>query len=150
MRAKHAFKPTAFDHLESREVLSAMLPSHFVPITTVTTLYPTATVSNTMANLGSTLNSVYQAYQNDGGNASQLASQFSQLQFQNGKILVTINGTGNFSAFESSLTNLGMQITTASSAYDAVTGYLPITALPTVSLLPQATSVAPVSKPIRR
>ena len=45
-------------------------------------------------------------------------------------------------------TDVGMQITTASSYYDLIDGYAPINALPTIAEMPQTMSGQPLYKPV--
>ena len=100
-----------------------------------------------MANEGATLIGVYQNYLKAGGNASSLAGQYPDLQFKGDKVGVSISGTGNFNTFLTSLTSLGVSVTTSSSLYGRIEGYAPISALPTIANLPQTLSAAPAYRP---
>ena len=94
-----------------------------------------------MANLGAATVGVYAAYANSGGNTSQLASEFPTVYFQNGMVGLQVKSLGgDFSQFETELTDVGMQVTTASSYYGVVDGYAPINALPTIAEIPQTMS----------
>ena len=57
---------------------------------------------------------------------------------------------GDFSQFETQLTDVGMQVTTASSYYGVVEGFAPVNALPTIAEMPQTMSGQVLYKPIYR
>ena len=101
-----------------------------------------------MANLGAGTVGVYAAYANSGGNTSQLASEFPTVYFQNGMVGLQVKSLGgDFSQYETELTDVGMQITTASSTYGLVDGYAPVNALPTIAEIPQTESGQLLYKP---
>ncbi len=66
-----------------------------------------------MANLGVGLVSVYKSYVQSGGNTVAARRPNSRLiEFQNGMVGIQVKSLGgDFSQFESQLTNVGMQIT---------------------------------------
>ena len=65
-----------------------------------------------MANLGVGTVNIYAAYVKVA--TSQLATEFPTIEFQNGMVDLQVKSLGgDFSTFESSLTNLGLQVTTA-------------------------------------
>jgi hypothetical protein len=144
MYAKPTFKPTAFDHLESREVLSAMTLAG--PHAAIVQPH-TAPQGNTMKNMTQDLNTVYNAYVANGGNVAQLASQYPMLQFQGNSVSVTVKGKGNFNTLVADLRNSGMQITASSALYDLVIGYVPVTSLPTIANLPETGSIGGTYRP---
>jgi hypothetical protein len=121
MRTKHAFKPTAFDHLESREVLS------------------------TMINVTQALNQVYNAYISNGGNVSLVSKQFPTIQFNGNSVEVVLNGKGAFSTLLANAKNTGMTVATSSATYDMVVGFIPIASLPKFANLPDTVSISPVA-----
>src|SRR5947199_10519858 len=62
-----------------------------------------------MANLGGTLINVYETYIHNGGDASKLPAKFPLLQFKGSSVFIGVNdGGGDFNAFTTSLSNLGM------------------------------------------
>ena len=58
-------------------------------------------------------------------------------------MLVGLTAETDFSGFETSLTNLGMQIVDSSQTYGLVDGWLPINELPAAAELPQTRSGQP-------
>jgi hypothetical protein len=141
MYAKPTFKPTAFDHLESREVLSAMTFAGAHPAIVRPALLGTA--GNTMKNVSQDLNQLYNAFVSNGGNVSQLSSQFPMLRIQGNSVSVTVKGKGNFNTLLRDLQNAGMTVSTSSAFYNVVVGFLPIASLPTVSNLPETGNISP-------
>ena len=101
-----------------------------------------------MANAGQDLINVYQALQNNGGDASTLPGQFPLLMFQGDMVNVGVNGTGDYSTFATSLRDLGMQISASDPTYMLAEGYLPISQLPAVAQAPQTLSLQPNDRPI--
>ena len=64
-----------------------------------------------MANLGGDLINVYETYIHNGGDASKLPAKFPLMQFKGSSVYIGVNdGGGDFNAFTTALTNLGMQI----------------------------------------
>ena len=98
-----------------------------------------------MANEGSMLVNLYQTYLKDGGNASSLQSQYPLLILRGNDVDITVNGTGNFNTFLTSMTNVGMTVAASSAKYDMAVGLVPISSLPTIAELPQTIDAAPVS-----
>ena len=131
--------PRVVESLEERLMLYA---STFTP----TTDNLADVMHGPMANEGQDLINVYQAFIK-GQSATQLAAEFPSLRLTANSVGVDLKGSGNFSTFVSTLTNLGMQITTTSAAEAEVEGMLPITALPTVAELPQTLYGSPDYKP---
>ena len=103
-----------------------------------------------MANLGGQLISVYQTYLHDGGDAVQVAKAFPLFQFQGNKIRIDVTGnnTGDFNAYVTALKNLGMDVGLSSATYARVTGFAPVSALPTIASLPQTLAGVPDLKPV--
>ena len=63
---------------------------------------------------------------NSGGNTSQLAADSPTIEFQNGMVGLQVKSLGgDFSQFETQLTDVGVQVTTASSYYGVVDGFAP-------------------------
>jgi hypothetical protein len=123
----------------------ALLSTTWIPGTT-----NLADVQNgPMANAGQDLIAVYQASLGSSG-TSNLASQFSTIQFQGSSVGINTNwnGTGSFGDYITALKNLGMQVTASSVTYGIVEGYLPVSQLPTVAAEPQTLALAAVYKPI--
>ncbi len=91
-----------------------------------------------MANMGVSLVEIYQAFAQSGGQTSQLASEFSNIQFLNGMVGIEVRSLGgDFSQFQSQLQELGMQVQASSSYYGVVAGWVPVNELPTIARLPQ-------------
>jgi hypothetical protein len=146
MYAKRTFKATAFDHLESREVMSGMTfagPHAHPAIVHPHPLLGAPPVGNTMKNVSQDLNMGYNAFSGNTATASQLASQYPRLQFQGNSVSVMVKGKGNFNTLLRDLQSAGMTITTSSAFYNIVIGYLPITALPTAANLPETGNISP-------
>jgi large repetitive protein len=94
-----------------------------------------------MANLGAETVEVYSAWLNSNGNTSQLPSEFPKVEFQNGMVGLDVKSLGgSFSQFLTSLTDLGMQITTSNATYAMADGYAPINDLPAIAEMAQTQS----------
>ena len=94
-----------------------------------------------MANLGVQLVNIYGAYTKGGDSAANLAAEFPQVEFQNGLVGLQLKSLGgDFSQYVSQLTNVGMDVTTSSSYYGLVEGYVPVNELPTIAELAQTQS----------
>jgi hypothetical protein len=146
MYTKRAFKATAFDHLESREVMSGMTfagPHAHAAIVQPHPLLGAPPAGNTMKNVSQDLNMVYNAFAGNTATAEQLASQYPMLYFQGNSVSVMVKGKGDFNTLLRDLRSAGMTITTSSSFYNIVIGYLPITALPTAAKLPETGNISP-------
>ena len=129
------------ESLEGRTLLDA---SPWVPTTA-----NLADVKNgPMANAGQDLINVYQAYIHNGGNSAAIAQQYPALDIKGNTINVGVTAYQNLSQLQTSLVNLGMQVTATSAKYNLITGYVPISQLPTVSEIPQTLAVAPNYKAI--
>jgi hypothetical protein len=100
-----------------------------------------------MANEGQTLINVYQDFLKT-GDASKFASSFPELRFQGNNVGISVNGTGDFNSFLTSLKNLGMQVSASSAKYEIAVGMAPISALPAIAELPQTLDATPNYKPI--
>lgn len=178
MNAKHAFKPTSFDTLEAREVMSHASVVHaaavhhvaaakaavahtyaaqlaaFTKANAFTTkgaaVTPFAvTAGTTMTNVSSDLSAVYSGFQSNGGNASALAAQYPNLRFSGNSVGVEVKTTAaGFNAELTQLRNLGMTVSLSSAAYGLIEGYIPITALPNASALPGTVAITPNYKPV--
>ena len=102
-----------------------------------------------MANLGTSLVSVYQTFVDSNGNTSNLASDYPLDEFQNGLVGVQVKSLGgDFSQFVTQLTDAGMHITDSSSYYGLVDGYTPVNSLPSIAELPQTMAGSVMYKPI--
>jgi hypothetical protein len=102
-----------------------------------------------MANLGTALVSIYQSFVQSGGNTAQLDTQFPQVEFQNGLVGVLVKSLGgDFSQFETQLTDVGMHVIDASAYYGVVDGWAPVSALPTIAQMQQTESGMALFKPI--
>ncbi len=93
-----------------------------------------------MANLGDQAISLYEAFQGGQTNCSALAKQFPLDQFQGDSVLMGLTASTDFQGFETSLSNLGMQIVDTNPTDGLVDGWLPINELPTAAQLPQTLS----------
>ena len=116
-----------------------------VLLSTVVRWQPTSTnladVQNgPMAPLGGPLINLYEAFQGGGSSSVVPTKQFPLDQFQGDSVLVGLTAYTDFSAFKSSLVNLGMQIVDTNPTDGLVDGYLPINELPTAAQLPQTLS----------
>ena len=154
------------EFLESRQMLSGGVTNS----TPIPTRLWTPTDTNLfdaqngpMANLGTTLVSIYQSYSTglaqaavagsqssaSAAVADQLASQFPTVEFHDGLVGMDIKSLGgDFGQFVSQLTNLGMQVTASSADYGIVEGWVPPAELPTIAQLPQTMSGSPIEVPI--
>ena len=127
------------EFLESRRLLSTVAnpPGHW----TATSTNLLDAQNGPMANLGTGLVGVYQAFLNSGGNTSELATEFPKYEFDNGLVGMSVKALGgDFSQFLTQLTDAGMQITDSSTTYDLVEGYAPVNQLPTIAELPDTMS----------
>ena len=98
-----------------------------------------------MANLGNQLISIYQQTVQDGKSASALAQEFPQIEFQGNDVGLELKSLGgDFSQFQTSLQDVGMQISTTSSLYGLAAGWAPINELPTIAELAQTQSGQPL------
>jgi hypothetical protein len=161
MHAKHAFKPTAVETLESREVLSGFsavqtfsrlmygLPAGVVSPAVATPVTPQAGPNMILAKMGSVLTNLYNAYQAK-GTVAAISSAFPQLQFQGDSVSVMISTTdrANLNAFVGELKNLGMQVSASNSTYGLVTGNIPVSAIGTIAALPTIRGASPIMKPV--
>ena len=76
-----------------------------------------------MANLGSQLINLYEAFQGGQTNSSALAKQFPLDQFQGDSVLMGLTAYTDFQGFETSLSNLGMQIVDTNPTDGLVDGW---------------------------
>jgi hypothetical protein len=143
MHAKHIFKPTTFDHLESREVLSTMPFVAVHPAVVHHAIVGAPLQGSTMPNVSQDLNTAYNGFVSNGGVATQFPAQYPYLQFQGNSVGVTVKGKGNFNTLVTNLRASGMIVTASSAYYDVVIGFVPIASLPTISKLPETGSVSP-------
>jgi hypothetical protein len=149
MKVKRAFKPWGFDRLESREVLSTVVPAAHPPVPVIV-FAGGDPIRQQMANAGKDLIAVYEAFQNNGGNVGALAAEFPRLQFRGDKINISVRATSpsTFNALVTSLRNIGMDIDIASAKYTLVVGYAPVSQLLTISTMPQTLALGPNYKPV--
>lgn len=92
-------------------------------------------------NVTADLNSVYQAFVSEGGNADP--SQFPNLRIVAGYIGINVKAQGDLGNEITVLRNLGMNVTGVDAAHNLVEGYLPIQALPSAAQLPGTTAIVP-------
>ncbi len=91
-----------------------------------------------MANLGTGLVGIYQAYVQSAGQTSQLAAEFPNIEFSGGMVGIQVKSLGgDFSTFQSDLTNVGVKVLDSSAYYGLVDGWAPVNELPTIASLPQ-------------
>ena len=129
------------ESLEGRTLLNA---TPYVPTTT-----NLADIHNgPMANAGQDLINLYQGYLHNGGDASSLAKQYTLLDIKGSSVNVGVTAYGSLSSLQTTLKNLGMEITATSAKYNLITGYVPISQLPKVSASPYTLAVSPNYKPI--
>ena len=140
MRSRTAIKPTCLETfaLEARELLTLAGTSAIQPFNAPTI---------TMANVGSDLNAIFNAYVRNVGKASSFPSTYMRHMFRGNWIDVTIAVEGNFNAALGKLEQNRMTVTSRSSNYDLVVGYVPIASLPTISRLPHVGSVNATWRP---
>ncbi len=149
-RNERRYGRPSVEFLETRRLLTTTMGPNAIPAPlwtpTSTNLYDTE--YGPMANLGTDLISVYKSFYTSGGNTAQLAGQFPLIYFQNGMVGVQVKSLGgDFSQFATQLTDLGMQVTAASSYYGLVQGCAPVSALPNIAQLPQTEAGSPLYKP---
>jgi len=101
------------------------------------------------ANVAAALQSLYQEFQNAGGDNSFSPSlpTDNMLEISGNSVGVDLkmSSSGDFSTFLSQLQSDGLQVTNSSATYGLVEGMLPISDLPTIAQA--ATSVTPMSPP---
>lgn len=100
-----------------------------------------------MANLGQDFINLYQDFLK-GVQPGQLQQAYPAVMFQGNMVGIQLKGLGDFTSFQTSLRNLGMNITGTSPKAFVVEGYVPVAALPTVAALPQLAGGLPMYKPI--
>ncbi len=135
------------EKLENRTLLTS------VPILWHPTTTNLADAQNgPMANAGTTLIGVYEAFTKGGATTAQLQSSNPLLIFQGSSVNVSVNwnGSGNFTDYQNYLKNLGMQTQAVSATYGIVSGWLPINQLPTVAQMPQTMSLHQNEIPVTR
>ena len=166
MRSKHPFHPADFDRLESRELLSQLVPglarlsaqtlAHGAVRAPVQSAMrsPRAQVEaaaitpiTPIANLDMNLNAIYADAQN-GANSVELAAQFPTVRFSGNLVGISIRARSNVKVLVSELTKLGATGLFASSTYLTVQGYVPVKNLPAIAALDQTVSGIALYKPI--
>ena len=104
-----------------------------------------------MANEGTFLVNLYQSFLK-GASTASLAAKNTLYQFDpaTNSIAASVNsnGTGSFADFVSSLKGLGMNVSSTSTTYGLVSGWLPISSLPAVASLPQTLAASPIMRPV--
>ncbi len=154
------------EFLESRQMLSGGVTNPTpipAPLWTPTDTNLFDAQNGPMANLGTTLVSIYHSYSTglaqaavagsqssaSAAVADQLASQFPTVEFHDGLVGMDIKSLGgDFGQFVSQLTNLGMQVTASSADYGIVEGWVPPGELPTIARMPQTMSGSPIEEPL--
>jgi hypothetical protein len=166
MRNTHAFHPTSFDYLETREVLSHLgvfvvlpvLPIHNaaaigvpVHVSTPAAVSVTRAVTNpivtAMQNIGAPLTDIYLASQN-GESAAALAASFPTVSFQGTMVGVSLRARTSATTLAAELKTLGASIVTTSTANQAVEAFVPVGKLLAVAQLPQTLYGSPMLKPV--
>jgi hypothetical protein len=147
--------------LEKRlEKLEAQETALVKEITAVTTQIATATtnaatpattVTNpaTPANMGQQLGAIYQAFATFGVSGVAAANPGNRIIIVGSDVGISAhwNATGNFSAYVSALSGLGMQVTASSAPSGTVVGLLPIGELVAAADLSQTMSLTPNMRP---
>jgi large repetitive protein len=154
------------EFLESRQMLSGGVTNPTpipAPLWTPTDTNLFDAQNGPMANLGTTLVSIYHSCSTglaqaavagsqssaSAAVADQLASQFPTVEFHDGLVGMDIKSLGgDFGQFVSQLTNLGMQVTASSADYGIVEGWVPPAELSTIARLPQTMSGSPIEVPM--
>jgi hypothetical protein len=166
MRSTHAFHPTSFDYLETREVLSHLglfmaLPVHPIhnaaaivptvhvraPAAVSVTRADTTTTVTAMQSIGEPLTDIYLASQN-GASADGLAASFPTVSFQGNLVGVSLRARTDANALATELKTLGASIVTTSTANLAVEAFVPVGKLLAVAQLDQTLYGSPMYKPV--
>ena len=147
-RRRRAGRPS-LEHLESRRLLAGGTGSG--PTWHPTTQNPYDVQNGPLANLGKDLISVYQefaTYSQNGGNGPFKSSRASEFLISGTSIGVDVRGFGDFTAFQKSLTTLGMKVTATNAKINIVEGSIPIAALPQLASLSQVIGANPIYRPV--
>jgi hypothetical protein len=155
-KATHAAKVASSAKAAAPQVTSVVRPSVAAPAT-VTAPTPTSPTSSTnvgdiqngpLAKAGQQLTTIYQEYLQFGGSGTFTSSLSGIIEISGTNVGVDVHsGGGDFGAFVSELTSLGMKVQVSSAQYATVEGLLPIGQLLTVANLPQTLSINPVYRP---
>ena len=138
--------------------ISPTAPATTSPVTTVpptplpvaTTPEPTtpATTSPVLplpANVSALLDTVYEEFES--GDLPS-TNQPGQVEIQGNNVGIQIRGDAtDFASVVANAESLGLQVTTESSAYDIVVGFLPIANLPAAAQLAGTPSITPIVSP---
>ncbi len=138
----------SIEFLEARQLLTGDSSQIPAPLwrPTDTNLYDVQ--NGPMANMGQELISVYKAFIQSGGNTSSLATEFPEVEFNNGMIGTQVKSLGgDFSQFVTTLRDVGLHVTSSSAYYGLVDGWAPVNALPTIAEAQQTMSGSPLYKP---
>ena len=102
------------------------------------------------ANVDQNLNQIYQEFLSSGSSSSFTSSEATIIFIDGSNVGINAhgNGTGDFTAFVSALTGLGMQVQASDANSETVSGMIPISALPSAATLSQTFSISPMYKPI--
>ena len=122
---------------------SAITPS---PGTPSPVLPSPVTASPLPANVSVLLGSVYEAFQNGTLPTTQQPGQ-PEIQGNNVGIQIHSSDPGDFASMVANAESLGLQVTTVSSDFDIVVGFLPIANLPAIAQLAGAPSITPTLNP---
>jgi len=103
-----------------------------------------------LAKAGQDLITIYQEFQASGGSSTFVSSKAGLIVIQGSNVGVVVNwnGTGDFNAFVTELTDLGMQVQATDARTGNVQGLLPIDQLPNVVQLPQTRALNPIYRPV--
>jgi len=113
-----------------------------------TTPSPDVVKNGPLAKAGQTLISIYEEYQQQGAGTTFTSSQAGFVLIQGTNVGVDIQSAGgDFNAFVSQLTKLGMQVRATDAAHGTVEGLLPIAQIPTVAQNPDTLDMSPISRP---
>jgi hypothetical protein len=104
--------------------------------------------SGPLAKAGQDLIAVYQEFQQHGGGDSFTSSEAARIQFQGANVgFDAVSTGGNFDAFVSAMTSLGMQVTRTDASHSLVEGFLPISRLPDAAQNPLTLNLSPIYRP---
>jgi hypothetical protein len=154
-RRARSLKIQSLELLDDRITPSGGFPLH--PTTAVAPMY--APNGTAMDKLGQTLNIISQEflkYEHDGGHGAFVSSQ-SKVLFHmpagttdgsKTEVGVNIQVKSNLDQVVSDMKTLGMEVSAVNRSTGMITGYLPISQLPTAANDAQITNVTPIYKPV--
>jgi len=132
---------------------SAIVPGQSTAATSATTTTTTTTPTieeiknGPLAKAGQVLITVYDEYKAQGAGSTFTSSQANLIDIEGTSVGVDIKSIGgDFNAFVSKLTGMGLKVRTSNAASGDVEGLLPIAQLPNVTQDAQTLSVSPISQ----